>query len=59
MRTNYWNRLYQRLAQSWYSDQNGRFQATITGVEPDGRLVMTDSDGRERRYAFKEVQFVL
>ena len=59
MRTNYWNRLYQRLVQSWYSDQNGRFQATITGVEPDGRLVMTDSDGRERRYAFKEVQFVL
>ena len=59
MRTNYWNRLYQRLAQSWYSDQNGRFQATITGVEPDGRLVMTDSDGRERRYAFKEVTFIL
>ena len=59
MRTNYWNRLYQRLVQSWYSDQNGRFQATITGVELDGRLVMTDSDGYERRYAFKEVQFVL
>ena len=59
MRINYWNRLYQRLVQSWYSDQNGRFQATITGVEPDGRLVMTDSDGRERRYAFKEVTFIL
>ena len=59
MRTNYWNRLYQRLVQSWYSGQNGRFQATITGVELDGRLVMTDSDGYERRYAFKEVQFVL
>ena len=42
-----------------FQDRDGRFTATITGVEPDGRLVMTDAGGRERRYGFKEVQFVL
>ena len=55
----YMSRLFQRSEQKEYQDQGGRFQATITGVEPDGRLIMTDSEGRERRYAFKEVQFVL
>ena len=59
VRTSYWYRSYQRMEKSWYQDQNGRFQATITGVEPDGRLVMTDSEGQERRYAFKKVQFIL
>ena len=42
-----------------YEDSYGRFKATITNVEPDGRLVMTDEDGQERRYAFKEVKFIL
>ena len=59
VRTSYWYRSYQRMEKSWYQDLNGCFQATITGVEPDGHLLMTDSDGHERRYAFKEVQFIL
>ncbi len=55
----YMSRLFQWSEQKEYQDAAGRFQATITGVEPDGRLIMTDSEGCERRYAFKEVQFVL
>ncbi len=55
----YMSRLFQWSEQKEYKDAAGRFQATITGVEPDGRLIMKDSEGRERRYAFKEVQFVL
>ena len=55
----YRNRLYRKGQLATYQDQNGRFKATIMDVEPDGRLVMVDEEGRERRYAFKEVQFVL
>ena len=28
-------------------------------VLPDGRLLLVDQEGRERLYAFKEVQFVI
>lgn len=55
----YRNRLFQRMIQCEYSDKDGHFTATIVDVEPDGHLIMRDSEGRERRYAFKEVQFVL
>jgi len=33
--------------------------AEIANVEDDGHLVLRDEEGRERRYAFKEVQFVI
>ncbi len=35
------------------------FTATLIDVEPDGRLVLKDEQGKLRRYFFKEVQFVL
>ncbi len=55
----YRNRLYRKGQLATYQDQNGCFKATIMDVEPDGRLVMVDEEGRERRYAFKEVQFII
>jgi cobyrinic acid a,c-diamide synthase len=55
----YRNRLFLRRKPAEYQDCEGRFKATLVDVEPDGRLVMIDEEGRERRYAFKEVQFVL
>ena len=57
--TDYRSRLYRREGFHTYSDADGCFQACLTGVLPDGRLVLTDADGRERRYAFKQVQYVL
>ena len=55
----YRNRLFLRGKLAEYQDCDGRFKGTLLDVEPDGRLVITDEEGRERRYAFKEVQFVL
>jgi hypothetical protein len=31
----------------------------MTDVEDDGHLVLCDENGQVRRYAFKEVQFVI
>ncbi len=42
-----------------YKDKTTCFAATLTDVLPDGRLLLTDKDGRERLYAFKEVQFII
>jgi BirA family biotin operon repressor/biotin-[acetyl-CoA-carboxylase] ligase len=39
-----------------YSDDRGDFEATIEMVEPDGHLVLRDTNGAMRRYAFKEVR---
>jgi biotin--[acetyl-coA-carboxylase] ligase len=42
-----------------YEDRDGLFEACIREVEPTGHLVLCDRQGRFRRYAFKEVRFVL
>lgn len=51
----YLSRLFRLGVEADYSDANGRFRAAITGVEPAGHLLLTDSEGRQRRYAFKEI----
>lgn len=42
-----------------YRDSSGEFRAKITGIEPLGHLILTDDEGRVRKYAFKEVAMVL
>ncbi len=43
----------------WFEDANGRFRAKIVNVLPAGHLVLQTLDtNEERKYAFKEVQFV-
>ncbi len=39
-----------------YRDAEGEFAARMVCVEPDGHLVLSDSEGRLRRYMFKEVR---
>lgn len=51
--------LYRRGEDSLYKDQTSCFHATLTDVLSDGRLLLVDQEGRERLYAFKEVQFVI
>lgn len=56
--------LYKERAYAWnalrtYQDDCGTFQASITDIEPDGHLILTDTEGTQRRYAFKEVKLIL
>ena len=51
--------LYRREGFYPYEDRQGRFEARIVGIEPDGHLSLEDREGRRRQYAFKEVMFVI
>lgn len=59
LHVHYLQRLYRRGVEAVYRDEQGEFRAVLTDVEHDGHLVLTDTGGRKRRYAFKEVQYVL
>lgn len=51
--------LYRRHGFHAYRDANGIFDAAIVEVEDDGHLVLRDKDCHFRRYAFKEVEFLV
>ena len=55
----YMKMLYRRKGFHPYTDKDGVFMAEIVGVEDDGHLLLNDEDGLQRRYAFKEVQFII
>ena len=55
----YRKHLYRRKGLFPYRDAQGDFLAEHQEVEPDGHLVLKDEQGALRRYAFKEVTFVL
>lgn len=55
----YHDMLYRREGLHQYRDKDGVFEAAIREVEDSGHLVLADKCGRIRRYAFKEVEFVL
>ena len=51
--------LYRRTGRHRYADKDGEFTATISNVALDGTLTLSLDDGRLRRYAFKEVKFII
>lgn len=51
--------LYRRTGRHRFSDERGVFEAELLTVEPDGHLVVRDAVGTTRRYAFKEISFIL
>ncbi len=55
----YHERLYRRDGWHGYRDRDGEFQAKIIRVADDGHLILLDEEGRERSYAFKEVEFII
>lgn len=56
----YHERLYRRDGRLHrFRDAGGEFLARLDGVEPDGHLLLIDEAGHGRRYAFKEIQYVL
>ena len=59
VRPQYLQMLYRRKCFHPYADGDGAFMAEIVEVEDDGHLVLLDDSGQRRRYAFKEVQFVI
>ena len=55
----YHSRLFRREGFFTYCDAEGTFMAEIVSVADDGPITLRDTEGRLRRYAFKEVQFVI
>ena len=51
--------LYRSGEEHSYSDKNGIFRATLVDVEPTGHLILQDTSGTLRRYAFKELKFLM
>lgn len=59
VKARYLSCLYRRKGFHPYADCNGAFMAEIADVEDDGHLLLRDDNGQERRYAFKEVTFII
>ena len=55
----YMDSLFRRKGIYPYRDADSEFMATIKDVREDGRLILIDSDDKERIYEFKEVAIVL
>lgn len=58
IKAQYCSMLYRRKGFHPYVDKDGAFMAEMVDVEDDGHLLLRDDSGQERRYAFKEVQFI-
>lgn len=59
IRTSYINALYRIDGYYSYQDANGTFQAKIAEIEPTGHLILQLANGELRRYAFKEVTYLI
>lgn len=57
--SNYTSWLYRLHGFYPYRDAEGEFEAALVEVEDDGHLVLRDREDRIRRYAFKEVEFII
>lgn len=55
----YLRSLYRRNGYYPYRDAGGTFKAQFDRLEPDGHIRLQDEQGKMRRYAFKEVEYIL
>lgn len=55
----YRSALYRQKGVHTYADATETFTAQLTDILPNGTLLLTDTEGRLRRYHFKEVAFLL
>lgn len=55
----YLSRVYRWQEWHSYVDAGGTYEGRITDVCPDGHLVITDCEGRERTYAFGEIKYII
>ena len=59
LKSDYENRLFRKGEWHPYSVDNNISEGFITGVASDGRLRVQDRTGKEGRFLFKEIEFVL
>ncbi len=56
----YDSRIYRLGQRQTFEDEGGRFEAVIEGVRPTGHLALRLAEsGERRRYAFKEVKYII
>ena len=58
LENSYLQRLFQMGKWADYSDAAGRFTAQITGINQYGQLILSDRQGKQRVYGFKEIEFL-
>lgn len=56
---NYFQSLFRKNGFHLYRDKEEEFYACIEAVEPNGCLILTDTENQKRKYAFKEISFIL
>jgi BirA family biotin operon repressor/biotin-[acetyl-CoA-carboxylase] ligase len=54
----YMQKLYRSNGYFWFEDNNGKFSAKIVDVLSSGHLILKTKEKEEKKYAFKEVQFL-
>ena len=59
IRNLYFASLYRGKGYHLFNDANNEFEACIQNVEPSGHLTLALRNGEKKRYAFKEVSFVM
>lgn len=59
IKARYLSMIYRKRGFHPYADKEGAFMAEFEDVEDDGHLILRDDNGVMRRYAFKEVQFII
>jgi BirA family biotin operon repressor/biotin-[acetyl-CoA-carboxylase] ligase len=55
----YHTALYRRGEWHMYTDSEGTFTGRIERVNTDGLLIVSNKNGREKRYAFREIDYIL
>ncbi len=55
----YLEKLYRRNKWHQFCDASGTFRALIHDVERNGRIVLKCENGEIRKYAFKEIQYII
>ena len=59
IRSEYARSLYRKDAPHLFNDGEATFEATLQGVEPDGRLLLETAKKELRTFYFKEISFVI
>ncbi|MDE6450788.1 MAG: biotin--[acetyl-CoA-carboxylase] ligase [Odoribacter sp.] len=57
LETDFRKNMYRACGIYGWSDVNGAFQASVAGIDEYGQLILEDTEGRRRLYAFKEVKY--
>ena len=55
----YKSHLYRRKGYWPFEDKNGTFMAHIEDVLPTGEILLVDQKGKERKYHFKQIRYIL